>query len=185
MNIFDLAAAFLSKISASLVFAALFASSYVLFCPSLPSELGSEIRAVSGIVFVFALAWLGWTFLGWVKTALEDNRSRKAALAVIASKAEKRTISVLQTDILFMVKRFSGLSGMLARRDNHPQAAAQISDKYARLEDLGVQTPEIDLAAADWEFDLHCKFLTMVSSFLGSSDIVVVRQQAAAFLASR
>ena len=163
----------LERLSFSIGLAACVASGFVVFLPLLQSNLDIQYRMIALIVFIFSLVWVVWEVVVWISKILKDQRK--------LAKAKRQR---LYMDIFHMQKRFfGGFRGMLYYPANHYEAAAQIADKYARLNRLGIQTPEIDLAEDKWDFDAHNRFLTALMPFLNNSTLDDVKKNARIILA--
>lgn len=81
-------------------------------------------------------------------------------------------------DIRQLQKKQGGLGGSRWVSEQPFEVASEIADKYARLNNLGIKTPEINPAAEGWDFDLHNQFLTAIMPFLTTSPMKEVKAQA-------
>lgn len=159
--------AFIERLSFSVVLAACVTSGCILFIPSLSSRIEAPFVIFAWIIFIFCLVWLAWEALSWA-----------FGISTMSRKAARTKRSNLYVDIFRMQKKFGGLRGMLADPSQHHEAASEIADKYARLRELGIPTPEIDMTASEWDFDKHNAFLTALMPLLLKSPMRAVKSHA-------
>lgn len=163
--------AFLERLSVSIVLAASVTSGSILFIPQLYVLIDGTFVIFVWIVFIFCSVWLAWEAIGWTR-----------GIAKMGQEEARRKRSKLYLDIFQMQKEFGGLSGMLANRSNHPEAASEIADKYARLRELGISTPKIDVTAGAWDFEEHNAFLTALMPLLSNSPMRDLKSHARSLL---
>lgn len=161
----------LGKISRATAFGFFVASAYFVFCPSGVVLVGENYRWLPILALLFSSGWLVVEVTGAVKRWRMHGR-----------RVRRRDRMNLYSDIHHLQQRFRGLRGMLSDQGAHYEAASLIADKYSRLRKMGIQTPSIDLVAAEWDFRFHNEYLTRVNSMLLKSDLGDIKRETKRFL---
>lgn len=131
------------------------------------ANLDQKYLVIAWIVFVFSSVWVVAEIGRWAFGVL---KSRKRLITAVRGN--------LYMDIFRLQKKQGGLGGSRWVLEQPFEVASEIADKYARLNKLGIKTPEINPAAGEWDFDLHNKFLTALMPFLITSPMKEVKAQA-------
>ena len=146
---------------------ACFASGLAALSPWINAKLDQKQLVFAWIVFVFSSVWVVAEIGRWVSDRLKSHK--RSITAVRES---------LYMDIYQLQKKQGGLRGSRWVLEQPFEVASEIADKYARLNELGIKTPEINPAAKEWDFDLHNHFLTAMMPFLAKSPLKEVKAQA-------
>lgn len=157
----------LDRLSFSIGLATCVASGFVALTPWLNANLDQKYLVIARIVFVFSSVWVVAEIVRWASLLL---KSRKRSFI-----AARRN---LYMDISRLQKKQRGLVGSRWALEQPSAVASEIADKYARLKKLGINTPQINLAAREWDFVLHNQFLTRLMPFLLNSPMKEVKAQA-------
>lgn len=163
--------AILDRLSISIGLSACCASGFFVFVPWMYVNLEQIYLVIAWLIFVFSSVYV---FAEIVRWALGAKKSRDRSI-----RAARQN---LRNSISGLLKSQSGLVGMRWVADAPSEVAFEIADKYARLNELGIKTPQIDHAAGEWDFDLHNRFLTSLLPFLATSPMKEVRAQARSIL---
>lgn len=167
MEIIGIIKTALDRLSFSIGLASCVASGFAALSPWMHANLDQKYLVIAWIVFVFSSVWVVVEIGRWVSGRLKSHQKSITAVR-----------SNLYSSIYQLQKKQSGLGGSRWVQQQPFEVASEIADKYARLNKLGIKTPEINLAAGEWDFDLHNHFLTAMMPFLSTSPIKEVKAQA-------
>ncbi|MBY6141842.1 hypothetical protein KUV26_20595 [Leisingera daeponensis] len=157
----------LDRLSFSIGLASCVASGFAALSPWMNANLDPKYLVIAWIVFVFSSVWVVAEIGRWASGRL---KSRKRSITAVRGN--------LYMDIYQLQKKQGGLGGSRWVLEQPFEVASEIADKYARLNKLGIKTPEINPAAGEWDFDLHNQFLTAMMPFLTKSPMKEVKAQA-------
>lgn len=171
MDIAEYFKAILDRLSFSIGIAVAVTSGFTVFSPWLQSIIDERYQVIAFVAFVFSSVWVLSEATRWVWNARNGR-----------AKSNRLERSKLYMEIHLMQKSFGGLRGKLAYPDHHFEVAAEIADKYARLKCLGIETPDIDPSADQWDFEPHNRYLTALSPLLSNSPIKDLKNHAQTLL---
>ena len=157
----------LDRLSFPIGLAACFTSGFAALSPWMNANLDQKYLVIVWIVFVFSSVWVVAESVRWVFGWLA---SRKRSSTADGGK--------LYMGISQLQKKQSGLGGSRWVLEQPFEVASEIADKYARLNKLGIKTPQINPAVGGWDFELHNQFLTALMPFLTTSPMKEVKSHA-------
>lgn len=163
----------IDRLSFSIGLASCVASGFVVLSPWMNANLDQKYLVFAWIVFVFSSVWVVAEIIRWATARLKSRE-----------KSIKAARQNLYMDIYRLQKKQGGLGGSRWVLEQPFEVASEIADKYARLNNLGIKTPEINPAAGEWDFALHNQFLTAMMPFLTKSPMKEVKAQARNILRS-
>jgi hypothetical protein len=171
LNLTEYFKALVDQLSFSIGLATSVSSGAIVLSPWFKSNLDAQYFILALIVFIFSSVWVFWEVVRWISDAVM-RREKSLRIDRVG----------LHSEILIMQLNFRESRGMRANKETNLEVAAKIQDKYARLNRLGVATPEIDPAASEWDFDQHNRFLTGLTPLLRHSPMKDVKKHARSLL---